>query len=280
MKRNEQLVMDWRDYQFEHDIIGLFEGMDGETFNHSMSMGKIAARIAKAVSGTIPHKLSKSELDYVLSTGERRLSFVFAMHDLGKTDEDIQKVISKPGSLDSSDWQVIEKHPYCGAMIIHDYFTERGLDKSYPRDMIAAFGIALSHHMFDDGTGYPARAPTQKITGLTKIATLADNIDAISAKRVYKPAFSNDEVKEAIQEKAAKHKQFDDDITHIVVGMWRVIEDFLDNRGVAQTAWDLMMEDKKRQPPMHLVHGADDKGHKNYNFIPEVHGKQQQRLAG
>lgn len=266
MKKNESFVKDLPDYIFEQEVMGIFDDMDEETFDHCMSMGKIAARITKAVVGAIPYKFSKSELDYVQETGENRLSFVFAMHDIGKVVDDIQKVISKPTGLDPEDWLVIEKHPQCGAAIIYEYFTTRGLDSAYPRDMINAIGIAVSHHMLGDGTGYPPRKASSEVGGLTKIATLADNIDAISAKRVYKPAHTNDEVRAAIQAKPAK--QFDDEIKHIVLGMWHVIEGFLDSRGVTRTTRALRDYGMKRQFPVAF---------QDYDFVA---GLQERKLVG
>jgi hypothetical protein len=52
--------------------------------------------------------------------------------------------------------------------------------------------IAASHHERFDGSGYPARLAGTDIPLCGRIVTLADVYDALTSKRIYKPAFAQD----------------------------------------------------------------------------------------
>jgi HD-GYP domain-containing protein (c-di-GMP phosphodiesterase class II) len=86
-------------------------------------------------------------------------------------------VLDKPGSLDDSEWAQVRAHAR---------HTEEILGR------IGAFGelarVAGAHHERLDGTGYPHRLAADAISLETRIITVADIFDALSAERPYRAA--------------------------------------------------------------------------------------------
>src|SRR5690606_21719394 len=61
-----------------------------------------------------------------------------------------------------------------------------------------------------DGSGYPNGLIGEQIPLFGRICAVADVFDALTSKRPYKPAFSNDEAIETIRESSGSH--FDPEI--------------------------------------------------------------------
>lgn len=74
---------------------------------------------------------------------------------------------------------------------------------TYPDPM--AKQIALFHHEWWDGTGYPYELAGDMIPLSARIVALADVYDALRMKRSYKPAFSHHESCEEIAKGEGTH---------------------------------------------------------------------------
>ena len=72
--------------------------------------------------------------------------------------------------------------------------------------------IALTHHERWDGNGYPIGLKGTDIPLCGRIVAVADVFDALSSKRVYKPAFPIDKCFEILQEESGTH--FDPDVVN------------------------------------------------------------------
>jgi putative two-component system response regulator len=70
-------------------------------------------------------------------------------------------------------------------------------------DMAAS--IALAHHEWWDGTGYPRRLSGEGIPLEARIVAVADVYDALSSSRPYKPAFPEAAVLGIMEKKAGSH---------------------------------------------------------------------------
>jgi len=70
--------------------------------------------------------------------------------------------------------------------------------------------IARGHHEWFDGNGYPSGICGNQIPLSARIAALADVYDALTTKRVYKPAMSHEEAAAIIV--AGDGRQFDPDV--------------------------------------------------------------------
>jgi len=145
------------------------------------------------------HRVDTHERDKYRDT----LKIAAMLHDVGKVAIP-DKILKKPAQLTSEEYAVMQNHSYFGARLFNDPHS--------PLDTTAA-AIALTHHESWDGTGYPgwidvqtgeaARADDSgKAIGLRgeeiplggRIVAIADVFDALSSRRVYKQAWSEQDV--------------------------------------------------------------------------------------
>ena len=106
----------------------------------------------------------------------RRLARSAVLHDLGKLGVS-SRVLEKPGALDADEWNQMRQH----AALTTDILSR-----------VAAFSdmamIAGSHHERLDGKGYPLQLDASMIALETRIITVADFFDALTADRPYRAA--------------------------------------------------------------------------------------------
>lgn len=97
------------------------------------------------------------------------------LHDVGKVfvPDDIVK---KPGKLTEEEWAQVRRHPMEGA---------RALAASPGLPGLAAT-IALEHHAYCDGAGYPAFALEYKPHLLSRLVAIVDTYDALTTDRPYR----------------------------------------------------------------------------------------------
>ena len=65
--------------------------------------------------------------------------------------------------------------------------------------------IAISHHEKWDGSGYPKGLAGEEIPLWGRISAVADVFDALTSKRPYKEAFSNEKAYAILKEGRGKH---------------------------------------------------------------------------
>jgi putative two-component system response regulator len=127
------------------------------------------------------------------------------MHDIGKIHIP-DKILKKPGPLDTEEWLVMKKHTIFGEKIL-------GVSSYYK----TAREIAKSHHERWDGSGYPDGLKGENIPIAARIVTVADVFDALTNERPYKQAWP---VEEAITEmKKMSGKLFDPEILAIFLNI-------------------------------------------------------------
>jgi HAMP domain-containing protein len=107
----------------------------------------------------------------------RTVTFSAILHDIGKIAVS-EVILDKPGKLTTDEFALIQEHPRTGARIIADI-------PSY--DTILP-GI-LYHHEHWDGSGYPDGLAGDAIPLSSRIITVADVWDAITADRPYRKGF-------------------------------------------------------------------------------------------
>jgi len=125
-----------------------------------------------------------------------------SMHDIGKVGVP-DAVLLKPGKLTDEEWIEIRKHPTIGAQTLESIRQEIGSDPLI--DM--AIDITRGHHERWDGMGYPDKLAGEDIPLAARIVALADVYDALTSKRVYKPAFSHNDAARIII--GGRETQFD-----------------------------------------------------------------------
>jgi len=120
-----------------------------------------------------------------------------ALHDIGKIGIP-DSVLLKVGSLDDEEWALMRGHTTIGARI---------LSGSASPLVRVAETIALTHHEWWDGSGYPEGVAGQAIPIEGRITAIADVFDALVSSRSYKAAWSLTSAVDEIRQHAGT--QFD-----------------------------------------------------------------------
>ncbi len=111
----------------------------------------------------------------------RMLRRAAMLHDVGKLGVS-SMVLEKPGKLDDTEWEAMQQH----AAFTTDILGRIGV----MADMAI---IAGSHHERLDGAGYPFQIPAWGISLETRIISVADFFDALTADRPYRAALPVEE---------------------------------------------------------------------------------------
>jgi HD-GYP domain-containing protein (c-di-GMP phosphodiesterase class II) len=98
------------------------------------------------------------------------------LHDVGKLGVS-NTILDKPDRLDADEWAAVQRHAA---------FTGAILGRIGAFDDLARMSSA--HHEKLDGTGYPLGLKEEQIALETRIITVADIFDAITAERPYRGA--------------------------------------------------------------------------------------------
>ncbi|QIK79031.1 HD-GYP domain-containing protein [Sphingomonas piscis] len=132
------------------------------TGGHSVRVAEYAAAIAPEV-GVDPAR-------------RRWLRRGALLHDIGKLGVS-NAILDKPGGLDEPEWQVMRDHA------VH---TQEILGRIAALKDLAP--VAAAHHERLDGTGYPLGLTDHAISRETRIITVCDFYDALTADRPYRAA--------------------------------------------------------------------------------------------
>ncbi len=159
------------------------DGRSHETGNHVKRVGALSEFLA-----------SKAGLSHEITD---LIKLASSMHDLGKIGIP-DSILNKPARLTKEEFETMKKHTIIGHNIL----------KGSNREILkAAAIIALEHHEYWNGCGYPRGLKGEDIHILGRITIIADVFDALSIPRVYKEAWSEDRIHEYFTEQHGK--QFD-----------------------------------------------------------------------
>ena len=98
------------------------------------------------------------------------------LHDIGKLGIS-NEILDKAGKLDEEEWQAMRNHPVLGQHILSRIDAFSGIAT-----------IAMNHHEKLNGKGYPNGIGADELDLETRIVTVADIFDALSADRPYRAA--------------------------------------------------------------------------------------------
>lgn len=162
---------------------------DEETGGHLQRM----AHYSRLIAATLAEQNGFSDefIEYIL---------LFApMHDIGKVAiPDV--ILSKPGKLEPEEFNVMKGHTSIGRDIIDNMLEEFSFCEFLHVDMLR--NIVELHHEAIDGSGYPYGLKGQEIPIEARICAVADIFDALTSRRPYKPAWSNEKACATLQEMA------------------------------------------------------------------------------
>ena len=122
------------------------------------------------------------------------------LHDVGKMRVP-EEIVNKPGRLTDKEFKLMKAHTVHG----------RNLLLSSKNIYSGTIDVAYSHHERIDGQGYPRKLPAAGISRFTRIISLVDVYDAITADRCYSQARTSTEALKIIY--AERGKQFDEKLT-------------------------------------------------------------------
>jgi putative nucleotidyltransferase with HDIG domain len=144
---------------------------DEMTARHSASVARYCRAIAEKAG------LSQEDQELVHVAG--------LLHDIGKFILP-DKILKANVPLDDDDWNLIKMHPAQGAKVV-------GSVEGYG----PVADIIMAHHERIDGKGYPRRLKGDEIPELSRIISVADTYDVMTARDSYRDPVSSFE---AIQE--------------------------------------------------------------------------------
>jgi putative two-component system response regulator len=159
------------------------EFRDDDTHDHAMRIGRTAAAIGKRLG------LDEPMLDLIENAAP--------LHDVGKVGI-ADGILLKPGPLTPAERTSMQRHTLIGSSI---------LAGSISQVLRMGAEIALSHHEWYDGTGYPHNLQGHDIPLPARIVAVADVFDALTHVRPYKEAWSIDQALDNIH--GGSGKQFD-----------------------------------------------------------------------
>jgi putative two-component system response regulator len=122
------------------------------------------------------------------------------LHDIGKVGIP-DAILLKAGKLTPDEFSVMKTHAQLGAQTL-DAALRRFPNAKF---LQMARSIAASHHEKVDGSGYPHQLAGEQIPLCGRIVALADVYDALTSRRVYKPAMSHAQSREIIVRDSGSH---------------------------------------------------------------------------
>lgn len=122
------------------------------------------------------------------------------LHDIGKIGVP-DNVLLKPGPLTEQEFAIMQRHTELGAHVIGVIESKLGRNQF----LRIAREVALSHHEKWDGAGYPRHLAGEQIPLSARLMAVADVYDALTSRRIYKPAFPHDKAVAIIREGRGSH---------------------------------------------------------------------------
>ena len=164
-----------------HRLAVAAEYKDDDTALHLQRMSRYAALLAQKLN------LSPGEVELI--------RFASPMHDVGKIGIP-EAILLKPGRFTDDEMDRMKQHTHIGSRILGGSASEL---------LKAGEIIALTHHEWWDGSGYPNGLAGEAIHLYGRLCAVADVFDALTTQRPYKPAFSNDEAIRLMKEGRGTH---------------------------------------------------------------------------
>lgn len=177
-------------------MANMAEHRDSDTGIHVLRVARLVSQTARKLmlAKTFGAQIDEEFIDLA--------STASVLHDLGKISTPDQ-ILLKTGKLTDAERLTMQNHTIIGANLIQQ--AKRSMGSNPYLDLGAE--IALTHHEWFNGAGYPNKLAGQDIPLAGRICAVADVFDALTSNRPYKTAWSNDQAIEFLVK--AKGVQFD-----------------------------------------------------------------------
>lgn len=113
---------------------------------------------------------------------KERLILGALVHDIGKLKTP-EKILDKPSKLTPEEYERVKRHPQDGAAILRK-------DSRISDEIVS---IALNHHEYLDGSGYPNGLKADEISDIVRLMTVIDIFSALLETRSYKKSLTSHE---------------------------------------------------------------------------------------
>lgn len=160
-------------------VADLVESKDSFTGQHVQRTALYVERICKKMIelGYYPDELNEHTTQVMKKAAP--------LHDMGKMNIP-ETILEKQGKLTEDEFKIIKMHPLWGEKIIDKAFSGIEDDEFTQYALL----MALTHHEWWNGNGYPLRLAEQEIPLCGRIMAAADVLDALLTVRPYKRAFT------------------------------------------------------------------------------------------
>jgi putative two-component system response regulator len=192
------LMLEGRDMMI-FSLAKLAESRDQETGKHLERIREYSRAIASEL-------MTWKKFENIIDAQFVELIYLTSpLHDVGKVGIP-DSVLLKPGKLTLEEFEIMKRHTLIGGETLHAS-AQAHPEASF---LAMALDIALKHHEKWDGSGYPFGLSGEEIPLSARIVAIADVYDALTTKRVYKPAFVHEVATDIIRQSSGKH--FDPDM--------------------------------------------------------------------
>ncbi len=182
---------------------------DMETGAHLDRMAHYSRLIAKKLAPK--HHFSDEFIEHI---------FLFSpLHDIGKIGVP-DAILKKRTKLEHQEFETMKDHAVKGRQLIDAILRDFGLENLHHSDILR--NIAEYHHEAINGTGYPHGMKGDEIPIEARIIAVADMFDALTSKRPYKEAWSNEEAFNMLRELSGF--KLDRDCVDAIVGLPHDVE--------------------------------------------------------
>ena len=185
VSRVQERVFDYPWQEIVHRLSLMAAAFEAELEGHHARVAAVAAKIACRLG------LPAERVE--------RIRVAASVHDVGKVGVPVA-VLNHSGRLEGPDLDAVRTHTRIGHRLL------AGSD--WP-ELRCAAEVALSHHEWWDGTGYPDGLRGPEIPLEARIVAIADVYDALRTERSYKDAWSEDRVLAELR--AGRGTKFDPD---------------------------------------------------------------------
>lgn len=147
------------------------------------------------------------------------------MHDMGKVYIP-DNIINKDTRLTDKEYELMKTHSIRSYEIAKSHLIGLEFFKDIP-------DIIVAHHERIDGKGYPYGLIREDIPYLSRVLSIADSVDAMSSKRLYRGKKS---IEEIIRElKRCSNTKYDSDIVDVMIKVLLESKDVFDISSVVGT---------------------------------------------
>lgn len=167
------------------------EYRDTDTFAHIQRVGELSALLAEQAG--------------ITTETVERIRVAARLHDIGKIGIP-DAILLKPGRLTGTERAIMQEHTRIGA----DILSQSGIPAIQMAEQ-----IALTHHEWWNGSGYPQGLSGDQIPLWGRICAVADVFDALTTTRPYKGALSTDEAFALLRQ--GKGTQFEPRLVDILI---------------------------------------------------------------